>query len=411
MPAPVYLDTARLGRISPTALAIQTDYLRFTAARGCSAALLELLSHGGDNWPVRLQRQYPQLANWCGISSMKQRLRAIAGADEQSSVLLASRTSNLMKLAAYLLIRNSETVVTVDLGWPHYIRILSQIASKFGRQVIVVPLREPVQGGLDVESLIKNLLGVLSKLHAPSLFLPAISHDGVRLPIRQIVRAIKATTELRFFVVDGAQHLAHGDSPLTEMDCDFYFAGTHKWLRSLYPLGVAFYRNRRSTVLIETTMAELASAGILDDPLTRFTAELETGLQENASETVNLSALFSAYGAAGDTTLSSLRGLTFASQLQNAEWVDGVVRESGWRPIRLAPELSSGILLLQPPGSLVVEEGDFRKELERRGIVATTYQNGQVRLSMPSQPLSTFALSTIRSALRNPPQNLDSCLG
>jgi hypothetical protein len=66
---PLYVDTARLGRILPAALAIQMDYPRFSARYGGSSAFQGLLLRGGDDWSAKLSRQYPC---W-GESSLKSR--------------------------------------------------------------------------------------------------------------------------------------------------------------------------------------------------------------------------------------------------------------------------------------------------------------------------------------------------
>ncbi len=332
MPSCLYLDTARMGKVSPTAMAIQTDYLRFSAERGCSDAIRNLLLRGGKDWSPKLRRRYPVLTGWHGVGPLKERLGRIAGAGRQSKVMLASRTHALMTLASYLLFGNCETVLTVDLAWPAYQEILKQVADKLGRRVVHLDVREIIDSGGDPDSVIGAITEGYSQAQASALFLPAISHDGVKLPIRRICDAIKCKGELRFFVVDGAQHFAHGDAPVVDMDCDFYLAGTHKWLRGLYPLGVGVYGHARSRAMVETTIFELNAIGILSDPLMQFTSQLELHRLDDVTETVNLSGLLSAHGASLGARCSSARRHTLQTQLRNVDAVRRLAEDLGWRP-------------------------------------------------------------------------------
>jgi hypothetical protein len=388
-----------MGKVSPTAMAIQTDYLRFSSERGCSDAIRSLLLRGGEGWSSQLQRRYPVLAGWHGVGPLKERLRHIAGAGRQSKVILASRSHALMTLASYLLFGNCETVLTVDLAWPAYQEILIQVAEKLGRRVVHLELREIIENGGDADSVICAITEGYRQAQASALFLPAISHDGVKLPIRRISDAIKCKGELRFFVVDGAQHLAHGDAPVVDMDCDFYLAGTHKWLRGLYPLGVGIYGHARSRAMVETTVCELTAIGILSDPLMQLTSQLELHRLDDVTETVNLSGLLSAHGASLDARRSSARRHTLQTQLTNVDAVRRLAEDSGWRPARLAADFQSGILMLHPPQSWTGNSYDLRTQLELRGVSATTYDNGTVRFSMPRHKLSSDHLKLIRKSL------------
>jgi hypothetical protein len=388
-----------MGKVSPMAMAIQTDYLRFSAERGRSDEIQSLLLRGGAAWPSRLRRRYPVLAGWHGVGPLKERLRHIAGAGPQSKVMLASRSHALMTLASYLLFGNCETVLTVDLAWPAYQEILKQVADKLGRRVVRLEVREIIESGGDADSVIGAITEGYRQAQASALFLPAISHDGVRLPIRRIADAIKCKGELRFFVVDGAQHLAHGDASVAEMNCDFYLAGTHKWLRGLYPLGVGVYGHPRSRCMVETTIVELNALGILSDPLMQFTSQLELHRLDGVTETVNLSGLLSAHGASLDARCSSTRRHTLQAQLTNVDAVRRLAEDLGWRPARLSVALQSGILTLRPPRSWTGNSCDLQSQLELRGVSATTYDNGIVRFSMPRRNLSSDHLKLIHKSL------------
>jgi aspartate aminotransferase-like enzyme len=399
MLSPVYLDTARLGRISPTAMAIQTDYLRFSAEQGSSHALRDLLTGGGQAWPKHWQQDYPHLSKWRGIPALKERLCEIVGTSVVSSVMLANRPHALMLLAAHLLARSSTCILTTDLAWPPFQETLSQVAKKSGRRIVRVRLRHLIRSGGDAEAVTQTIAKAYQLASATALFLPAITHDGIRLPLGQIAERIRKERELRFFVVDGAQHFAHGVTTFSEMHCDFYLAGTHKWLRSLYPLGVAIYA-RGSNDLIVTTRDELRSLGLLNDPLVFFAAELEGRNCNEVTETINLSGLLSAYGAALDSKPPEERKDLFSVQLANAAAVSERAEEHGWRLRRHSADVCSGIQVLRPPATWTVDSKMFQRHIEQCGVVATTYQNGAVRMSLPQCPLAKDDLETIHGSFR-----------
>ncbi|MDC0936279.1 aminotransferase class V-fold PLP-dependent enzyme [Pirellulales bacterium] len=400
MAARVYLDTARMGRVSPAAMSIQTDYLRFAAARGCPEALLNLMKNGGDAWPECRRRCFPDLATWRGVDPLKRRLREIIGAESDASMLLASRPQTLMKLASHLLFRAAETVATADVGWPSYHGILRHAAQRLGRRVIEIPLRHMIHRGADVSAIADTVSAGMLEHGAQALFLPAISHDGIQLPITEIAAAVSRRCDLRFVAIDGAQHTAHGAVPVREMNCDFYLGGAHKWLRGLYPLGIGVYGRPRTRKFIDTTVRRLRAAGRLDDPILRFTDQLEWGTLDAVTETVNLSGLLSTHGAAFDARNFSRRASILEVQQQNAAKICELARRRGWAPVQTAAPMQSGILLLQRRVSRPTRGVKLRKMFGSRGVVLSAYDTGRVRLSMPRRSLDGERLSRVGRALQ-----------
>lgn len=369
--------------------------------RGGSELLLDLLVGGGDAWPRRLRERYTALAEWQGIGALKQRLRRIGGAEVGAGgpeVLLASRSSALMRLAARLLVRSCDTVLTADIGWPPYLATLRDIVAGFGGRVIEVPLREAIFRGAGSAAVVQLLATASRHLPAMGLFLPAISHEGIRLPLGPITRILSAATELRFVAVDGAQHLAHGDERLSDMNCDFYLAGAHKWLRSYFPLGIALL-SQSCLPAANATMNDEGRDGFLgDDPLLKFTSQLERGDVSGVAETVNLSPLLSAYGAVGDALRRMPISKSFIRQLANGQALGRIASHAEWQAVALDPALRSGILMLKPcvPVGMV---RSLRGQLERQGLTATAYQSGLLRLSLPRCPLRPHQEAIVSRAL------------
>lgn len=116
----LYLDTARIGRITPGAQRAFIDYLTLVGQEGGSSYFERFLRHGLADCPSWMKNAYPSLNCWNGIESLKHSLRTLAGSQAELPVLLSLRTSQLMKLAARLMLRNCSNVLTTDLGWPSY---------------------------------------------------------------------------------------------------------------------------------------------------------------------------------------------------------------------------------------------------------------------------------------------------
>ena len=394
----LYLDTARLGLMSPSAQRAQRDYMRLTGEEGGSPYFMRFLREGLAACPAGMERRYPGLAAWAGVGELKSSLRRLAGHRTDLPVLLANRSAQLMRLAARLLFHPCRRVLVTDLGWPAYHDILREEASRAGRAVVSVPLRDDaLRGALDADEAVARVAAVFARERCDGLCLTAVSNLGVQLPAERITRALEQRHRVRFVVVDGAQDFCHLPGRLAAEYCDLYLTGCHKWLSAHLPLGVAFYGRRGSRGVIDTLTSLLVRSGDLDDPLLRFTAQLEFDRLDGVTETVNLLPLFTARGAATDAAAGPWQG-----RVGNLTACEQVARSAGWRPLLPEPSLRSGILLLEPdrtrPPSSSADA--TRDRLREAGVVATTYDGGRVRLSMPSAPLTPPSLALLHGALR-----------
>ena len=74
------------------------------------------------------------------------------------------------------------------------------------------------------------------------------SSSGVRLPIREIATAIEAVNRGRdprrkvLFVVDGVHGLGAVDESVADLGCDYFCAGTHKWMWAPRGTGIIWAR-------------------------------------------------------------------------------------------------------------------------------------------------------------------------
>lgn len=279
----LYLDTARLGLMRPTASRVYHDFVRFASEEGLTLYWDDFLTSGVESWPASLRSRYPHLAVWKGIPHLKQSLKRLAGAAPDSHVLLANRSAMLMKLAARLLRDRCRTVLYTDLAWPGYLRILKRERKCDTCSLHRVRLRARIlKRKLSSGEVIDRLAGKFVRHGCDGLFLPLVDHMGIRLPVRDIVREIRRRAELRFVVVDGAQTLGHLPLQLADEEYDFFVAGCHKWLGAYHPLGLGLFGNPATADFIRQTAEHLVAHRKIDDPLLRFGYELE-GLHGSAT--------------------------------------------------------------------------------------------------------------------------------
>ena len=402
MPTRLYLDTARLGLASSSAQRAHRDFARLAGEEGLALYSSRLLWYGFNAWPASLQSRYSGLRHWNGVHDLKDSLRGLAGlgSDEQP-VLLASRTAQLMRLAARLLFSQCRRVLITDLTWPSYSKILEQERVRSGAEIMRMPVRSPIlHDRLSSKDFARRIAVFYRSFKCDGLFLPAVSHDGIRLPVDRLSPALSEGNQIRLFVVDGAQAFGHVPTDLSLGDCDFYIAGCHKWLRAQHPMGLAFCPSERSRGMIRTTCTDMVESGELDDPLMRFINELEGDWPAAFSETVDAVPLFSCRAALADLATRKLAD-SFRDQLANAEILAGACAQVGWRALLPDRAFRSGILLLQADSPLVrcIPPTNMQAFFQAYGIALTCYEDGALRLSMPTTRWKSWQLDLICSAL------------
>jgi hypothetical protein len=400
----LYLDTARLGRMSLSAQRASRDFIGLLGELGASRNLDRILQHGLEACPSATRSRFPGLSEWKGVAALKEAVCGLVKLEPGLPALLAGRSAELMKFAAALLIRRCRNVMVVDLGWPGYHRVLSAECDRTHRRLTTVSLcAELLRGAIDENEVIRRIQAEFIKHECDGLLLPAVSHLGVRLPVQAIHREIEKHHEVRFVVVDGAQDFCHVTSDLRNDCCDLYLTGCHKWLGASQPMGLAFYGRRRSRAFIETVLARLIKSRQIDDPLLRFVELLCRGTTHPFEETVNISPLFSCQGAVSDFIAcgqSEVDGPP--KRIANAEHVADVAAVTGWIQRAPHPSLRSGILLLQAERKETRSRSreSLRAAFDECGVALTAYDDGLVRLSMPPEPITNEELHHLESAFQ-----------
>lgn len=215
----------------PAARDAQIDFIRLAGEEPSSLYFEEFLRGGFQAWPQEYRERFPALAAWLGVDGLKYSLRELAGAPDDWRVLLASRSLPLLQLGANCLYRVCRNVLTTDLNWPAYQRAVVAKAIRTDNRVSETAIRDLIlYDGWNADDVADHLADEFIRRGCDGLFLPAVDHLGIRLPIRQIVQRINKLAELRFCLIDAAQAFCH--VPLDEAfaHADFVVAGSHKWM-------------------------------------------------------------------------------------------------------------------------------------------------------------------------------------
>ena len=133
-----YLDTARLGQMTPAAKDAQLDFVRLSAEEPSSLYFEQFLRDGFSAWPTFYQERFPGLHTWTGVSGLKHSIRQLVDAPDDWQVLLASRSLSLVNLASSCMFRVCRNLLDTDLSGPTYERAIAGKACLNGNRITKV---------------------------------------------------------------------------------------------------------------------------------------------------------------------------------------------------------------------------------------------------------------------------------
>lgn len=399
----LYLDTARMGAMCPPARDACQAYIALTASEGCSTCFESLLRDGFDAWPSSLREQYTGLSAWPGLTQFKNHVRAATTFPDMQDVLTANRTSNLMRLAARCLFRICERVLTTDLEWPGYLTILEHERLRAKGIIIQVPLRAMLlPDRCSPQDLVQFVIREYVMNGCDGLFLSAVTYQGIKLPVHDIVQAVGNAPRPPLIVIDGAQTFGHAPVNSLLERCDFFIAGAHKWLQAAFPMGLGLCPRLRSQQFIQHVLDDMIATGELDDPLLQFSRQSEAGKTEPFGETVSLVPLFPCAGAIAGLLQEDGGSVgRFHRLLDRARQLESAAEGTSWQPLVPRDDFRSGMLLLQGMSveTRSLSPATIRQRFQDHGVVLSSYAEGTIRLSAPTGTLRSEDLARLHSAL------------
>lgn len=172
-----------------------------------------MFSEGADNLHVQVQAE---IADYLG-------------ARPQDVCLTGNTTTGLALVYHGLPLQaGDEVLCTTHDHFSHHesIRLATERAGATMRKI---PLFEDAAAAT-TESIIDALLkGIGPKTRVVGLTW-VHSSSGIRLPIREIAAALRARPGPPLLVVDGVHGLGSTDETVATLGCDYFCAGTHKWM-------------------------------------------------------------------------------------------------------------------------------------------------------------------------------------
>jgi hypothetical protein len=361
------------------------DFARLSGEAAFTLYGERFLRMGAAAWPERLRERYSGLLSWRGVADLKQRLNELAGAAPGSTCLLANRSASLLKMAGRQMQRRCRRVLMADLCWPQYRAKLRRLLEP-AVECVTQRLRTAVlKDGIGSDELIDRIARVYRSQDCDGVFLPAVSHDGIRVPVDAVVRRLQGIRPVAFAISDASQALAHVADELGADQCDVVISGTHKWLGAGMPMGVAFLASRAANSI------EVRSC---DDPLLIFTSQIVGRRGLAPIETVNVWPLIACAGALDCSPRPQDVHLSFLRRLENGRHVKAAAERFGWKVC--THRLPSGILLAQQRDA--GGHGDVRDYFARWGVSLSTLEDRVVRMAMPSTPFSIDDASLLAAA-------------
>ncbi|MBI1310086.1 aminotransferase class V-fold PLP-dependent enzyme [bacterium] len=341
---------------------------------------------GTRDWPDTRLNDYPAFGSWEGIEPFKQQIAGRFAAETSHDVFLASRSAQLVRVAARTLFRTCRNVLTSDLNWPHWQAIVAEEAARSRQQVTIASVQDAVfNDHLTARELARLLTDTFITNECDAAFLPSVSSQGIHLPIHDLLSELKQTGQLRFALVDAAQSFSHLPEPTTPL-ADVTITGCHKWLCGSLPLGIAVCGRRVIAEQIRAILETSVSSADIDDPLLRFSQQICHRSVDRYSETVNVAPLFSANAAIRSPRIDadSLQQQS-SRRLDNVDAIVRATASTAWKPVEPDASLRTGIVLMRSSSRSIqsLDSDALRSRFRDHGIALSTYDRGLVRISAP----------------------------
>jgi len=382
--------------MTPSAQQLQLSFAHLAGDPHSLLYFFRFLTQGTSGLPHDVQQQFSGLEAWQGVDGLTESLRQLTKAPDDADVLLTSRSATLMQMGSDRLANSCQRVLTVDLLWPPYRRILTRACRRQGVKLSICPLRTAALfEEVSSHGLAQRVCDAYIENRCDGLVLPLIDHRGIFLPIPQIIAQLRASGHSpQQFVVDISQAIGHTEIDFQSLGCDLAIGGAHKWLGGYHPLGIGIAKNG---------FQEKGSQRLPSDPILRLTQEAAGRLTSRHGETAAILPLITAAGALADLQQFSVAE-RLAVRVANRRLLASLLVYAGWQPLRSQIEQHGILLSRYPTDGKRVAGTALRESLADKGIAATCYANGLVRFSMPSTPLTETDLRSIRDAV-TPIQN------
>ena len=185
------------------------------------------------------------------------------GAQPEDIALTDSTTMGIALVINGIQIREDQEMVTAEFDYYSTHESLRYKAARTGAKVRKIPLYQNIQNVTADE--IVNML--IDTVRTPTRVVTATwvhSSTGLKIPVRQIadrlakINAARIEADRLLHLVDGEDGLVVEDTTISDLGCDFFMAGTHKWMFAPRGSGV-IWGNPRSQSAVSPTIPSFTS--------------------------------------------------------------------------------------------------------------------------------------------------------
>lgn len=185
------------------------------------------------------------------------------GAQPEDIALTDSTTMGIALVINGIQIREDQEMVTAEFDYYSTHESLRYKAARTGAKVRKIPLYQNIQNVTADE--IVNML--IDTVRTPTRVVTATwvhSSTGLKIPVRQIadrlakINAARSEADRLLLLVDGVHGLGVEDTTISDLGCDFFMAGTHKWMFAPRGSGV-IWGNPRSQSAVSPTIPSFTS--------------------------------------------------------------------------------------------------------------------------------------------------------
>lgn len=381
MSQPIYLDYARFGAILPDCASMLRQYVDLLAGLGQFPQFDEFLNRGATVWPESMRQQFPLLARWQGLEPLRDQVRQLCGVTGPSTVLFSGSSTQLARIAVQLMLDHCETILRTDQDWPDFGRILEQQTALAGGLCHTINLKELIRPGRPpeiVDQPCRAIARAFTKKKCDGLLLTTVSHEGVHLPLPEIISQLDESNRPSYVIVAGAQHAGHRPIDLGPDFRGVFLAGTHKWLCSGVPLSFAVIVHGPDVDMEIRQLRKAIRTSIFDDMLLLRTADLGLSPPE---QTMRLEPLLAA-GLALQHELEQDADVSLLTRRENAAFL-----------VNMAHELHVPMSDLQSRGGIAYfgcteDAHDVRRILYEYQVTVSALNDQILRVSCPATPFT-----------------------
>jgi isopenicillin-N epimerase len=366
----------------------------------------KIVTEAIDNYRKRLDKE--NVPYFRSMNRKKQNLAREAaaeylGVEAKNIALTDSTTTGLATIYhGFNLKKNEEIILGANDYYSTY-ESIRLMAEKNGAKMVEVDLYSNTENATK-ERLVKAVTDAITKQTRVVALTWVHSGTGLKLPVRDITKEIKALNEKRndnrqiTVVVDGVHGFGIEDFTIDALGCDFFIAGCHKWLFGPRGTGI-IWGNEAAWERVRPTIPSFLdprawSAWQNDEDLPSTNAAFMSPGGFKAFEHLwALTEAFEFHHTIGKNKIQE-RTHQLASQVKNGlQQIEGIILRT---PIDTS--LSSGIVCFDVEG---MDPWELVNQLRERKIIAsvTPYSSRHARLT-PSIYNSEKEVEKVLAAMR-----------